>query len=501
MRHLSWIACLLLGSGVASAAVPPVPVPPENPVTEEKRVLGKILFWEEQLSSDRTMACGTCHGPAFAFTDLRFGIHPGADGVLHTDDDALGSPGVVRRDASGAPVSDSTFGFEAQVTPRTAPNLLGAAYAPSVFWDGRAAGPFLDPVSGATLLPEGGALEIQSLVPILSAVEMAREDRTWADVVGTLARARPLALAFDVPPDMASAVAASPSYPELFARAFGDPAITPARIAFALATYERTLIPDRTPWDAFVAGDSTALTPVQREGWAFFESSLCAECHTPPLFTDHSFRNIGLRPPEEDPGRAAVTGLAPDRGKFKVPTLRNVGDRPRLMHHGRIIDVVDAIDFYRLANGVEHFVDAQDPLVVGGIPVPPETVLPLLDFLVTGLRDLRVRLEEWPFDRPTLRSETNVPLPVPSPIVAGTGVPNPFRVRTRFTVPGAARILSGDVFAANGRRVRRLSVGAGGVFVEWNGRDDTGRTVPPGVYFYRLRTDTGEVTGQSVRIR
>ena len=36
-------------------------IPTENPVTEEKRILGKLLFWEEQLSSDNTMACGTCH--------------------------------------------------------------------------------------------------------------------------------------------------------------------------------------------------------------------------------------------------------------------------------------------------------------------------------------------------------------------------------------------------------------------------------------------------------
>ena len=47
-----------LGGG---GTLPPVPVPPENPITEAKRVLGKILFWDEQLSSDNTMACGTCH--------------------------------------------------------------------------------------------------------------------------------------------------------------------------------------------------------------------------------------------------------------------------------------------------------------------------------------------------------------------------------------------------------------------------------------------------------
>ena len=63
-------------------ALPPVPAPPQNPVTAEKAVLGKILFWDEQLSSDDTMACGTCHLPEANGADPRFGTHPGFDGLL-----------------------------------------------------------------------------------------------------------------------------------------------------------------------------------------------------------------------------------------------------------------------------------------------------------------------------------------------------------------------------------------------------------------------------------
>ena len=62
-RKLAATAGMILGAGclmafAAAAALPPVPVPAENPVTEPKRVLGKILFWDEQLSSDNTVACG-----------------------------------------------------------------------------------------------------------------------------------------------------------------------------------------------------------------------------------------------------------------------------------------------------------------------------------------------------------------------------------------------------------------------------------------------------------
>ena len=80
-RPVLAVACLASSAGVARAQLPPVPVPSENPITEEKRVLGKILFWEEQLSSTNTMACGTCHITGSASSDPRQGAHPGPDGV------------------------------------------------------------------------------------------------------------------------------------------------------------------------------------------------------------------------------------------------------------------------------------------------------------------------------------------------------------------------------------------------------------------------------------
>lgn len=65
----------LLGS---AAGLPDPPAPPENPITEEKRVLGKMLFWDEQLSADSTVTCGTCHIPAAGGIDPREAVHPGS---------------------------------------------------------------------------------------------------------------------------------------------------------------------------------------------------------------------------------------------------------------------------------------------------------------------------------------------------------------------------------------------------------------------------------------
>src|SRR4029079_489194 len=113
-------APLLASAGGARAALPPVPIPAENPLTEPKRVLGKMLFWDEQLSSDRSIACGTCHRPAQGGADPRVGRHPGVD--KRTIDDVLGSPGIVSLDRDGLPKPHPQFGVGPQVTPRAAPS-------------------------------------------------------------------------------------------------------------------------------------------------------------------------------------------------------------------------------------------------------------------------------------------------------------------------------------------------------------------------------------------
>lgn len=384
-------------------ALPPVPVPAENPVTEPKRILGKILFWDEQLSSDHSVACGTCHLPEFGGGDPRPGAHPGADGSFGNADDVVGSPGVRRASALNVHTADPVFGTGLQVTGRHAPSFFGALFDVDTFWDGRARSAFADPQTGAPAIASGGALESQAVGPILSDVEMAHEDRSWDGVVAGLRVAVPLAMATDLPPDVAAALASGPSYPALFAAAFGDEAITASRIAFAIATYERTLVPDETPYDRFAAGDVAALTPAQRAGLAFLNGPACGPCHPAPNFSNGTFRNIGLRPPDEDLGRAIVTGLDADRGRFKVPALRNVGLKTHFMHDGRLTSLEQVLDFYQAINGQVHFPENQDPLVAGGIPIAPLTRVQLLDFLRNGLTDPRVANGTAPFDRPTLR--------------------------------------------------------------------------------------------------
>jgi cytochrome c peroxidase len=382
--------------------LPPVPFPPQNPITAQKAVLGKILFWEEQLSSSDTVSCGSCHGNTAGGANPTFAIDPGLDGIRPSPDDIRGSIGLPHIDVAGHFTPSPVFGFAAQVTGRAAPSAFTSQYSPLQFWDGRASGTLVDPLTNQVVIQAGASLEVQSLAPILNSIEMSREGRTWADVLDKLVQSRPMALATNLPSDVSQALAGGTDYPELFRRAFGDPAITPVRIALALATYERTLVPNQTPWDRFAAGDRNALTPNQQQGLQAFGQSGCAACHRPPFFTDHTFRNLGVRPIREDIGRQAVTGNPADAGRFKVPSLRNVGQKPTFMHNGRFTTLREVIDFY--ARVIPNFPGNNDPAFLN-VQVPPQARGPIDDFIRNGLTDPRVAAGLPPFDRPTLRSE------------------------------------------------------------------------------------------------
>jgi cytochrome c peroxidase len=399
---IGWCALIAAFVGVAHArqpsTLPPVPYPAENPHSEAKRVLGKILFWDEQLSSDLTMSCGSCHMPASGGTDPVRARAPGLDGRPNTPDDIFASLAMIFTNANNDYEPAPVFDLNRQITSRTANSAILAMYAPNLFWDGRATSRFDDPETGETVIASGGALESQSVAPPASDVEMAHADFEWIETTLRLASARPLALAEAIPADVQGAIDQHPDYPALFREAFGDSSITASRIAMAIATYERTLIPDQSPWDRFTLGETTALTPQQVQGWNTFRTSRCAICHTPPMFTDNTFRNIGLRPLVEDNGRQGVTGNPADAGRFKTPSLRNVGLRASLMHTGQFTTTNQVFPFYAGPGAPGN--NNRDPLLP--VPIPPQQQPAIVDFLVNGLTDLRVAGEQFPFDRPSL---------------------------------------------------------------------------------------------------
>lgn len=398
----------------------PPPVPPGNPVTTAKANLGKALFWDEQLSATGTVACGTCHKAPNGGSDPRStrtsaaAVNPGADGTFGNGDDVVGSPGVPSNQADGSYAWHSIFGYREQVTARKARSYIDAAYSPELFWDGRASSTFRDPVTNAVVIPAGGALESQAAAPPIEPGEMSHIGRAWTEVAADVAAAKPLALSPSVPTALSTWIGTR-SYPELFQEAFGSPDVTPSRIILAIATYERTVYSDQTPFDAFLGGNPGALTAQEQRGLGVFNGARCSQCHTGGLTSDNQYHFIGVRPSAEDLGRFTVTGNNPDRGAFRTPVLRNVALRGPFMQGGQFTTLEEVVEFYN--RGGDFREPNLDPRIAP-LNLSPGQKADLLAFLRRPLTDPRVAAETAPFDRPTLYTESNR-----VPVVAAGGVP------------------------------------------------------------------------------
>lgn len=210
----------------------------------------------------------------------------------------------------------TALGINGQIGSRNTPTVYNAAYQARLFWDGRAA-----------------SLEEQALGPILNPLEMGLASLEL----------------------MEQRLVADPTYPPAFAAAFGSAAITANHVAQALATFERSLVTNDSPYDRFVAGDERALSPGQRRGMWLFQDLGCATCHSGPNFSGASL--VGPKNPyavlrtsrlpadqrgtlAADKGRAASQSA---EGVWRVPSLRNVALTAPYFHNGSVSSLEQAV--------------------------------------------------------------------------------------------------------------------------------------------------------------
>jgi cytochrome c peroxidase len=283
------------GSGGLDRPFPAMVVRADNPVSSPKAALGRLLYFDPILSGANDLSCASCHHPDLGFTDGR-GLAMGKSGR------GLGP--------------ERTGGKEIR---RGAPTIWNAAFNSRQFWDGRAAD-----------------LEDQARSPITSPDEMDQK-----------------------PGALVQELRAIPEYVRLFDEAFSGrdgSAVTFENAVKAIATFERTIVSDRSPFDRYVAGEVSALTPAERRGLTLFRSlkTRCFECHGFPTFANADFKVIGV---PDLPGRAAdrgraETGAGPAYERaFKVPTLRNVARTAPYMHNGLFRTLDEVLDFYAKGGG------------------------------------------------------------------------------------------------------------------------------------------------------
>lgn len=371
---------------------------------DAKAQLGKTLFWEEQVSSDNTMSCGTCHAPAAGGTDFRAG-------GLHANGN-VGSFGMIRQHASSPIDIDYNFAvnpspvIDRQITPLHAPTMIGAYVFERLFWDQRAGPDFVD--SSNVTIPnftDWAACEDLSVGPVISDVEMGHEGTNWTTgfIQRKLDESYPLALVdpTTIPPDIQWITGSGATYQKIFDSIFGgDPqfggaqGVTRERFALAVAHYMRTLIPDQAPIDLGTMSDREV------EGFRIMLRSDCFRCHSTshnPQFTTP----FGiLLDPFDNPfsdGNMHDIGFGP----VKTPTLRNVGLRQRFFSTGQVSTLSALVDFYDNQPFGGPELQGSGP---GGTLTPSEKAA-VMAFLGNALTDPRVKAESFPFDRPQLASE------------------------------------------------------------------------------------------------
>ena len=156
-------------------------------------------------------------------------------------------------------------------------------------------------------------------------------------------------------PDFQAAMAkikAIPSYPEMFRQAFpgGQDPITPENWGKAIGAYERTLVTP-SPFDAYLAGNSQALSPAAREGLKKFIDIGCTGCHSGVEVGGGTYQKFGVmedywketHSQTIDKGRFDVTNNPADMYLFKVPSLRNVAMTPPYFHDGSVATLPEAV--------------------------------------------------------------------------------------------------------------------------------------------------------------
>src|SRR5262245_2991580 len=138
----------------------------------------------------------------------------------------------------------------------------------------------------------------------------------------------------------------NPAYVAKFNAALPGAPINIDTIVQAVAAFERTIEPEQAPFDRWVAGDETAISPAAKRGFELFNGkALCFACHGGWRFTDDKFHDIGTT--TTDRGRGATLKDDPQmQFAFKTPTLRSVAQRPPYMNNGSAATLEDVVRHY-----------------------------------------------------------------------------------------------------------------------------------------------------------
>jgi cytochrome c peroxidase len=320
-----------------------VAVEPAANVLTDKEMLGKMLFFDKNLSLNENQSCATCHAPEVGFV--------GPDSMINAHGSVY--EGSIPGAFGDRKPPTAAYGGESPILYLDAEEGL---WIGGMFWDGRA--------TGWTL---GDPLAEQAQGPFLNPVEQAVPDsKTLCEKVASSDYAYLYNLAWGEPLDLSTTEGVRTAYDN---------------IGRSIAAYERSaeVNPFSSKYDYYLKGQAR-LTGLEKKGLKLFEGkAMCSACHIsepgpngePPLFTDFTYDNLGIPKNPENPiynkipdfidyglgGFLKAAGYPadvyePELGKFKVPTLRNVDlrvskkDVKAFGHNGVFKSLYEIVHFY-----------------------------------------------------------------------------------------------------------------------------------------------------------
>lgn len=310
--------------------------PADNPISEEKIELGRLLFYDPILSGRKDVSCASCHHPEFGYAEnieISIGVNGRGLGQKRAFKQPNDIPFTKRNSQSLLNVAFNGIDINGEYQPELAP----------MFWDLREK-----------------SLEAQALHPIRSMEEMrGREDGEQQAVETIIKRLQSIS-----------------EYKAMFSQAFKekDP-VSEKNLGKALASFQRSLLANNSRFDQYMRGDSKAMSTAEIDGMRLFIKTGCVRCHSGPMLSDFKAHVLGAVDSEKM-GK-------PDSGyqgtfAFRTPSLRNLRFTQPFMHSGKINKLEDVLTFYEDLQGHE----------LPNVHVKKEQLDPLAKKLKVEFRDI-----------------------------------------------------------------------------------------------------------------
>ena len=293
--------------------------PADNAQTPEKIALGKLLFFDPILSGNNDVACATCHHPSLGYAD-------GIDLSIGVNGQGLGT------------ARHFLLPNNIPFVRRNALSIINTAF------NGMAADGTCNPAAAAMFFDNRThSLELQSAEPMKAMEEMRGTAFSSTNILDTIVfRLKNI-----------------PKYTQLFQQAFQvSNAATIENAEKAIASYERSIVSNQSPYDRYIRGDKTAMTQQQLTGMSAFASNGCNKCHSGPMFSDYALHVLSVPDNSKRPGDAGAS----ETYAFRTPSLRNLLLTAPYMHSGVFASLDAVVDFYDRV-GDRH---SQNPHVADG---------------------------------------------------------------------------------------------------------------------------------------